>query len=75
MADERTPLTSLALWFNRSNYTQKAVAAVLGITEAHLSHLVAGNRQPSLPLAIAISELTGLPVQELVAPRRPDRVA
>lgn len=69
MSDAIESPTPLALWFARSGYTQRAVATVLGITDGHMSSLVAGNRSPSLSLAIRISDLTGLPVQELVVER------
>jgi transcriptional regulator with XRE-family HTH domain len=49
--------------------TQTELAARLGISEGHLSHLIAGNRQPSLTLAVRISELTGIPEKALMQPR------
>ena len=63
MASSRTPL---ARWFTRVAYTQTAVAHELGISDSYMTLLIAGARRPSLPLAIRISELTGLPVSDLV---------
>lgn len=61
----RDQRVALARWFNRSGFTQREVAARLEISEAHLSHLVNGERTPSLDLALRISDLTGIPVAEL----------
>lgn len=69
MADTRT---AIAEWFERSGYTQRKAAGLLGITEQHMSHLVAGRRQASLPLAVKISELTGIPVSALIVERPGD---
>jgi transcriptional regulator with XRE-family HTH domain len=60
-------LTALAQWFERSGHTQRAIAERLGVTEAHLSRLISGERQPSLPLAVKISELTGVPASDLLS--------
>lgn len=58
--------TALAAWFERSGFKQREVAERLGITEGHLSLIVNGKRQPSLTLAVKISELTGISSAELL---------
>jgi transcriptional regulator with XRE-family HTH domain len=48
--------------------TQRAFACRLGISGAFLSQIMAGNRRPSLDLAIRIARLTGgaVPVESWV---------
>ena len=57
-------------WFKRDGRTQKEVAALLGISEAHLCGIRLGETYPSLKVAIRISELTGVPIQQLA--RQPE---
>jgi transcriptional regulator with XRE-family HTH domain len=46
--------------------TQAALAEELGISPNYVSMLASGERQPSLPLAIRISERTRVPIAALV---------
>ena len=40
------------------------LAAQLGIVNSHISQIETGDRMPSLPLAIKLSKLTGIPVED-----------
>lgn len=46
--------------------SQAELAARLGISEGHLSHLLSGRRLPSFQLAERIHELTGVSVKALM---------
>jgi transcriptional regulator with XRE-family HTH domain len=56
------PHDELRQWLDRTGRRHTQVAIALGISKAHLSNLQSGLRQPSLPLAKRIAELTGIPV-------------
>jgi transcriptional regulator with XRE-family HTH domain len=56
---------SLAAFFGEDRPGRASVAKKLGISESYLSLLVDGKRTPSLPLALRISKLTGVPVDAL----------
>lgn len=55
--------------------TQAELSDRLGISEGHLSHLINGNRQPSLDLALKIHDLTGVPIKSLTQPKPDDTQA
>lgn len=61
---------SLAQFFDRSGQTREDVAARLGVSVSYISLLVARKRQPSLPLALRIESLTGVPAASLVSRQR-----
>jgi transcriptional regulator with XRE-family HTH domain len=46
--------------------SQAELAARLGISEGHLSHLISGRRLPSFQLAERVHELTGVSVKALM---------
>lgn len=68
-------VTPFAKWMRRARRTQTDVAAALGISQGYLARLLAGHRQPSLPLAIEIARVTGLSVDALVPIRKGNRGA
>jgi transcriptional regulator with XRE-family HTH domain len=47
----------------RTDQTQASFAAHLGISQAHLSTVLSGIKRPSLPLAVKMSKLSGIPVE------------
>ncbi len=47
---------------------QADAARELGISPAHLSHLIVGRRQPSPALLVRLGEWCGTPVADLLAP-------
>lgn len=44
--------------------TQEWLADQLGISKSYLSMILAGKRRPSLPLAIALEDKTGVPMRD-----------
>lgn len=46
--------------------TQEALAERLGISQAHLSMIMSGQRKPSYDLALQIENTTGVPVRAIV---------
>ena len=69
-------MTKLAEFFERSGAPkQVAFAKELGISEGYLSRLISGQSQPSLPLAVRISNRTGVPIEQLLAEPRTETSA
>ena len=61
----------LKVWRKANNrMTLAELAKELGVSAPHLSEIENGNNEPSLELAIAIGERTGIPVQNLSNRRR-----
>lgn len=48
--------------------SNQAMAKLLGVSSAHLSMILSGQRTPSRKLAQRISERTGIPVLNLLYP-------
>ncbi len=48
----------------RQKHSQKWLATRLGISPSYVSMLISGQRQPSLALALRLSEETGVPVSD-----------
>jgi transcriptional regulator with XRE-family HTH domain len=61
---------SLAAYFEQTGSPQIELARALGISKSYISLLVAGERQPSLELALRIEKLTGVPASALVTADR-----
>ena len=60
---------TLAEFFDRPGApTQVSLAQELGISEGHMSRIISGQAQPSLPLAVRIADLSGVPVESLLKP-------
>lgn len=57
---------SLRVYLRRKGETQKSLAARLGITQGHLSHLISGKRGPGLALGLRIHAVTGIPLDALL---------
>lgn len=58
------------------NETQAQVAKALGITRPYYTQIELGERDPSLDVALKLSEHFGLPVEQLLAKdREVERVA
>lgn len=54
--------------------SNQAMASWLGISDAHLSMILSGQRIPSRKLARRISEKTGIPLLNLLYPQEVDHV-
>ncbi|MEU3614787.1 XRE family transcriptional regulator [Streptomyces sp. NPDC006872] len=59
----------------RAALTLEAAAAVAGLSPAHLSRLETGQRQPSLPMLLALARIYGTTVSELLGETVADRDA
>lgn len=58
---------SLSAYMKRTSTTHAALAKKLGISRSYVTLLIAGERQPSLPLAVNIERVTGVPASSLVS--------
>jgi plasmid maintenance system antidote protein VapI len=52
---------------DRNGVNQGQLARMAGLGQAHLSMILRGSRQCSLIKALALSKVTGVPVENLVA--------
>lgn len=52
-------------FFRSTGRTHEWLADELGVDRSYISLIRSGSRQPSLPLAIAIERVTGVPVEAL----------
>ncbi|WP_159670941.1 helix-turn-helix domain-containing protein [Streptomyces mexicanus] len=59
----------------RASLTLEAAARAAGLSPAHLSRLETGQRQPSLPMLLALARIYGTTVSELLGETSPDRDA
>lgn len=59
----------------RASLTLEAAARAAGLSPAHLSRLETGQRQPSLPMLLALARIYGTTVSELLGESVPDRDA
>lgn len=57
----------------RCGLTLEAAARRAGLSPAHLSRLETGNRQPSLPMLLALARIYGTTIAELLGETAPDR--
>ena len=58
-----TATEQLRRYIQKHRTTQRALAAELGISETHLSAILAGRYGPSLDLAARVENLTGIPAR------------
>lgn len=61
----RGPFPSLRAFFERTGVRQSDIASDAGISEAHLSNIISGKRAPSYELAIILSRLTNVPIEQV----------
>ncbi|GGQ75971.1 helix-turn-helix domain-containing protein [Streptomyces asoensis] len=59
----------------RAALTLEAAARAAGLSPAHLSRLETGQRQPSLPMLLALARVYGTTVSQLLGETAPDRDA
>ncbi|MFF3333100.1 helix-turn-helix domain-containing protein [Streptomyces sp. NPDC002888] len=59
----------------RASLTLEAAARAAGLSAAHLSRLETGQRQPSLPMLLALARIYGTTVSELLGETAADRDA
>lgn len=53
-------------WLAATGTSQQDLAKCLGISQSHLSNILGGNRRASAPLALAISQMTNVPIETLI---------
>lgn len=63
----RTRNEALAAWLDRSRMTQRELAELAGISEAMVSRILSGQNTPSLPVALRLAELTGVPIKQFAS--------
>ncbi len=61
------PHRTLREYFDAGIESQRSFAARLAISPSHLCRIVAGDKLPSLPVAVRIAEAAGIPVESLLA--------
>jgi transcriptional regulator with XRE-family HTH domain len=64
---------SLSEFKESKGLTSQELARMLGVSDAHLSMILSGQRSPSRKLAQRISEKTGIPVLNLLYPQEEAR--
>lgn len=57
---------SLQEYQKKNSLSRKALAKKLGITEQYLSFLINGRRTPGAKIARRISDITGIPLENLI---------
>lgn len=62
---KRSPRT-LREYLDRNRVSRAAFARKLGVRASYVSMIAGGLRTPSLPIALQIHELTGVPVESLM---------
>jgi len=65
------PYSSLQDWMERTGTTQVELARRAGLPQSQLSQLLKGSRRCSVMKALALSKVTGVPVEKLVAWPKP----
>ncbi|ELS58121.1 helix-turn-helix domain-containing protein [Streptomyces viridochromogenes] len=75
--DEALPVVApqLRALRRRASLTLEAAARAAGLSPAHLSRLETGQRQPSLPMLLALARIYGTTVSELLGETVTDRDA
>ena len=64
---KKRPYESLSDWLDRTGTKQRDLAEMAGLKESTVSMLLRGSRRCSVMTAIKLSDLTGVPVQKLIA--------
>lgn len=61
------PTTAFARWMRQADLTDIKLAEALGVSRPTVTKIRTGKRQPSLRLAVAITQMSGIPAHELLA--------
>lgn len=62
----RKAFPSLQAYFEETGLAQHTIAKRAGITQAHMSNILSGERTPSLPLALKLAKIANVPVESLL---------
>jgi transcriptional regulator with XRE-family HTH domain len=57
---------SLKAWFKTSQWSQNKLALALGINRSAITHWLNGSAKPATKHLKRLSEITGIPVEELL---------
>lgn len=63
----RRAYPNLRMYLEKSGDSQRALAKRVGVGPSHLSHIIAGRRLPSLPLAARLAEAANIPIESLLS--------
>jgi transcriptional regulator with XRE-family HTH domain len=62
---QRRPYRNLKMFLTKSGTTQAALARRLGVDVSHISHILAGRKLPSGPLAMKLAREANIPLASL----------
>lgn len=65
----RRAYPNLRAYLDKTGTSARVFAKRLGVDPAHVSHILAGRRVPSLPLALKIVDEANIPIESLVGER------
>jgi transcriptional regulator with XRE-family HTH domain len=57
---------SLRQWLTRTRTTQSGLAEQLGVVPSYVSMILSRQREPSLAVAVRLSQLTGIAIRTFV---------
>jgi transcriptional regulator with XRE-family HTH domain len=63
---KRNTRNALKRWLREQGWTQERLAAYLGVRQGNLSLMLSGVRNVSLDAGLKMSELTGIPAEDLI---------
>lgn len=72
---KRKAYATLQAFLNETQMPQFQLAKRAGIAQSHLSMILSGERTPSLPLALKLSQIANIPVETLVGKLHTEDVA
>jgi transcriptional regulator with XRE-family HTH domain len=62
----KAPPSTLAEYLAASGVSQAALAALVGVSQAHISRIAAGEAVPGPALAVRLAAAAGIPVDSFV---------
>jgi len=71
----RKAFPTLHAYMDEMAVSQRTLAKRAGITQAHLSMILSGDRTPSLPLALKLARIANIPVETLIGKLHTESVA
>jgi transcriptional regulator with XRE-family HTH domain len=70
----RRVYANLAQYLKQSGITQQEFADILGVSQSYISRVANGIQEPSLEMALQISEKANIPIESLVQNASPAQV-
>lgn len=62
-----TPMTRLEHWLTENDVTYEELAEKLGVSSPAIFHYVRGRNRPTAANLVKISEITGIPCNDLIS--------